>query len=315
MDHRFLRIIKANICLLPGIILLAACVLHVKASGVEELKNIWYETRYYPIYQDGPEWQKHSMEDTFEINNPPYDLLFSMSSDELADLLFESPYLTQLLTYYGEDGCNEYTTFFAFMEHHSEIFYELLRREDGITAILDRYRSSGVDASWLNNTANTDTTKGMYRWWAEIFGSQFMHEYSDVFTEEETDLARLILSEKNSIYDASSGSPLSDGSYFDVSDIEYRTGNTAGMIRAKFLSEDEISEKEKTFIEAAAVTETEEEPEEPASGPEETVSEPAGGEAGGPGDGHIIIYVISGASVLAGFACIVIYIRRRKGIK
>ena len=86
MDHRFLRIIKANICLLPGIILLAAYVLHVKASDVEGLKNIWYETRYYPIYQDGPEWQKHSMEDTFEINNPPYDLLFSMSSDELAEI-------------------------------------------------------------------------------------------------------------------------------------------------------------------------------------------------------------------------------------
>ncbi len=308
MDHRCLRIIKANICLLPGIFLLAAGVLYVKASGIEDLKNTWYETRYYPIYQDGPEWQKHSMEDTFEINNPPYDLLFSMSSDELADLLFESPYLTQLLTYYGEDGCNEYTTFFAFMEHHSDIFYELLRREDGITAILNRYRSSGVDASWLNNTANTDMTKGMYRWWAEIFGSQFMHEYSDVFTEEETDLARLIMSEKNSIYDASSGSPNSDPIYFDVSDIEYRSGNSAGVVRAKFLSEYEISEREKAFNDAAAITGTEEESEEPASGPDDI-------EGNKPGTGRGVIYVLAGASALAVFACVVIYICRRKRIK
>lgn len=300
---------------MPGIILLAAGVLYVNASGIEDLKNAWYETRYYPIYQDGPEWQKHSMEDTFEINNPPYDLLFSMPSDELAYLLFESPYLTQLLTYYGEDGCNEYTTFFAFMEHHSDIFYELLRREDGITAILNRYRSSGVDASWLNNTANTDTTKGMYRWWAEIFGSQFLHEYSDVFTEEETDLARLIMSEKNSIYDASSGSPNSDPIYFDVSDIEYRSGNSAGVVRVKFLSEYEISEREKAFNDAAAITGTEEESEEPASGPEETASGPDDIEGNKPGTGRGVIYVLAGASALAVFACVVIYICRRKRIK
>ncbi len=33
---------------------------------------------------------------------------------------------------------------FSFLELHSDIFYELLRREDGITAILVQYQNSGI---------------------------------------------------------------------------------------------------------------------------------------------------------------------------
>ena len=73
--------------------------LSADAATVDELKSNWNVTRYYPIYEGSPEWQKHSMEDTLEANNPPYELLFDMSSAELATLLFEYPAMPQVTTY------------------------------------------------------------------------------------------------------------------------------------------------------------------------------------------------------------------------
>lgn len=60
-------------CILIVLLTLSTNELYIKASSIDELKNVWYETHYYPIYFGGAEWGKHSMEEMFEINNPPID--------------------------------------------------------------------------------------------------------------------------------------------------------------------------------------------------------------------------------------------------
>lgn len=211
------------------------------SSNDDSLKNTWYETRYYPIYMGGPEWGKHGMEETFDVNNPPLDLLFSMPSDELAALLFESPYLTQMLDYFGEDGHIDYSTMFGFLELHSDIFYELLRREDGIMAILEHYQNGGLDIQWFEDENYDSVDK---KWLAEVFGSQFIRSYSVIFTKEETDLAKQIISEKNNVY---LNTEKANQEYFNVSDIEYHDGNRAGDVRVMYMTQDQISERENSF--------------------------------------------------------------------
>ncbi len=217
----------------------------VWSSNNNPLKNVWYETRYYPIYLGSPEWGKHDMEEMFEVNNPPLDLLLSMPSEELAALLFESPYLNQMLTYYGEDGHIDYSMMFGFLELHSDIFYELLRREDGIAAILVQYQNSGIDSQWFADENYNLSDEEWNKFLSEVFGSQFLHFYSDVFTKEETDMAMQIISEKNSVYLESENA---NSEYFDFSDIEYHTGNNAGEIRVMYLTQEEISDREEKFI-------------------------------------------------------------------
>ena len=223
--------------------------LNVDASNAEDLKNTWYDTHYYPIYQGNSEWQKHSMEDTLEVNNPPYDLLFSMTSEELAKLIFAHPYLPQITSYYNTDGNNDYGQFYLFLELQSDIFYELLRREDGILAILKQYQESGVDSKWFTEEAYFNSENDQNKWYSEIFGSQFLHLYSKIFTKEETDLAKQILSEKNSIYIES---PNAYQEYFDISDIEYYEGNYAGHIRTIYMNADKITERETEFDNAVS---------------------------------------------------------------
>ncbi len=211
------------------------------SSNDDSLKDLWYETRYYPIYMGNPEWGKHNMDEVFGANNPPRDLLLSMPSEELAGLLFESPYLTQMLTYFGEDGHIDYSTMFGFLELHSDIFYELLRREDGIMAILEHYQNSGIDIRWFEDENYDSLDK---KWLAEVFGSQFNRSYSVIFTKEETDLAKQIISEKNNVY---LNTEKANQEYFNVSDIEYHDGNRAGDVRVMYMTQDQISERENSF--------------------------------------------------------------------
>ena len=190
-------------------------------SEETSLKDTWYETHYYPIYPGNDEWGKHNMDEVFDINNPPSDLLDSMPSDELADLLFASPYLEQMLTYYGEDGHIDYSMMFEFLELHSDIFCELLRRDDGITEILKWYQNSGVDLQWFESESYNSSDEERRRFLAEIFGSQFIRSYSGVFTKEETEFAKQIIAEKNDIY---LEAPNADGEYFNTSDIDHSDG-------------------------------------------------------------------------------------------
>lgn len=48
--------------------------------------------------------------------------------------------MSQITSYYGEDGHQNYETFYGFMEINSDIFYELLRRENA----LEKESSEGV---------------------------------------------------------------------------------------------------------------------------------------------------------------------------
>ena len=67
-----------------------------------------------------------------------------------------------------------------------------------------------------------------------------------MFTEEETNLAKQIINEKNEIY---LELPSINQIYFDVSDIDYHDGNSVTDVRTMFLTEEELSEREQKFSE------------------------------------------------------------------
>lgn len=209
----------------------------VNAATAEELKERWYDTRYYPLYYGSEEWQKHGLFDTLDILNPPLDLLLSMSTKELAELMQEYPLMGQMNTYFDTDGNQDYVTFFCFIETNCDIFYELLRREDGITCLLEEYRTHELDVEKFNE----DGAASAQMRDAETFGCQFIRYYAHHFTDSEYALASQIIEEKKELY-----SPLDDRFlyYVDLPEIEPPTGEEVGDIRTNYLSPEEIQEKE-----------------------------------------------------------------------
>lgn len=209
----------------------------VNAATAEELKERWYDTRYYPLYNGSEEWQKHDFFDTLDILNPPLDLLLSMSTKELAELMQEYPLMWQMNTYFDTDGNQDYITFFCFIEINCDIFYELLRREDGITCLLEEYRTHELDMEKLNE----DGAASAQMWDAEKFGCQFIRYYAHHFTDSEYALASQIIEEKKELY-----SLLDDRFlyYVDLPEIEPPTGEKVSDIRTNYLSLEEIWDKE-----------------------------------------------------------------------
>lgn len=212
----------------------------VNAATAEEVKERWYDTRYYPLYQGNEEWQKHNLFDTVDILNPPLDLLLSMSTEELAELMQRYPLMVQITAYFGPDGKQDYITFFVFIELNCDIFYELLRREDGITCLLEEYRTHELDVEKLNENVHS-SLEIEQMWHTEIFGCQFIRYYAHHFTKNEYELASQIIEEKKELYSLFDDRLLY---YFDLPEIEPPTGEEVSDIRTNYLSPEEIQEKE-----------------------------------------------------------------------
>ena len=233
MKKRFRSIIAVFTCFMTCFLNIVA----VNAATAEELKERWYDTRYYPLYDGCEEWENHEYFDytvTLDILNPPSDLLLSMSTEELAGLMQEYPQMWQMMTYFGTDGKMDYDLFFLFVETNCDIFYELLRREDGISCLLEEYRTNELDM-------NEKITSSDQEWLAEVFGCQFIRYYANRFTDDEYALASQIIEEKKKLYSTWDDSSLY---YFDLPEIELPTREEVGSIRTNYLDPEEIQEKE-----------------------------------------------------------------------
>lgn len=174
------------------------------AKTLEELKDVWYETGYYPIYYGNDEWQKHGIVETNDAWNPPFDYLFSLTSDKLAELLLDYPFMMQVHSFRIESDSYDYSQIWAYIESHCYIFYELLRREDGIMSILKAYENSLFDydfyigETWHDWDNNFDA---MCTYYAEINIYHFVEIYFDCFSESERVYAEEILNKKRGYYD------------------------------------------------------------------------------------------------------------------
>lgn len=162
----------------------------------------WYNTRQHPYTWDYEGQRKYDFLDNLDILNPPPDLLLSMSTEELAEFIQEYPLMEQIITYFNIDETQNYDIYFRFLEMFSDAFYELLRREDGITCLLKEYRAHKLNVQMINEwEPEVWSPVGLRKmWYAELIGCQFIRCYAHQFTEYEFEMVSQIIEEKkNSI--------------------------------------------------------------------------------------------------------------------
>ena len=122
-----MKYVKRLFVILILVVLCLANSREAKAADVEGLKEVWYETRYYPVNPESDEWMEYGLEDTLDILNPPEELLHSFSTEELTELMMDYPFLWMLTSY--EYDKMDY--FFDFIEYNCDIYNELMSREIG----------------------------------------------------------------------------------------------------------------------------------------------------------------------------------------
>lgn len=214
-------------------------------ESAQELKKRWYYLRDYPLHWRIEGWHRYDMTDIIDILNPPTDLLLSMSTEELAKLVQEYPFMVQIADYLNTDVTQTYDSYFGFMEMFCDIFYELLRREDGVNCILKEYRIHQLNTQRLDGwdpvEAEWSPLEVELMWYAELFGRLFIQCYAQHFTEDEYMLACQIIEEKKELY-----SQLSDNlfPYFDLAEPKAPSGDKVSMIRTNYLKQADIIAKE-----------------------------------------------------------------------
>ena len=242
------------------------CGMSASAASAGELKGKWREKTEYPVkfldedlHDDGfghmvpkasDEWSEElgrlgATGVTYALN-PPEDVLSGLSSVELAELFLKWPWL-HLVNAYD----TEYDTFFQYAELNSDVFYELLSREDGYACILEAYRNNPFDVD--ENNANPyfnlslDLTEK-----AEIFGCKFIQYYHQNFTQKEYELACEIMKEKAALYEK-----LNDEAdvkrELKLDPIEPPEGDAKELPRANYLTPEQREELWSKMLESGQI--------------------------------------------------------------
>lgn len=192
---RFRRISISVLMLLIGLFLYNEIT--VQASSTEIMKEQWYETHDYPISLESRNVNNYGLTETLDILNPPEDLIHTLTTQELAALMMDYPYLWVL----GSYDYNERDYFFDFVEENCAIYNELLSREDGIVCLLNEYQNTDFNVRlynenpyiiWENNPVVN----------AEVFGCQFIVYNLNTFNDVEMELCYEIVNEKTKLYSA-----------------------------------------------------------------------------------------------------------------
>ncbi|MCR4960471.1 MAG: hypothetical protein K6A74_03385 [Lachnospiraceae bacterium] len=165
-----MKIIKYVVISILAIVLL--CLLPpytAEASNVIQMKKAWYSTKSFPINPNHPLWRRLDLEDNFTILNPPKDVLNELSSEDLAKLMMKYPHLWVLTSY----DYREKDVFWDYLRNNCDIYNEILKREDGIAALLNEYKETDFNASMLNGDPMSVFGYNP-KINAEVFGCQFV---------------------------------------------------------------------------------------------------------------------------------------------
>lgn len=156
-------------------------------------EDIWRESQTYPLTMEEIDDLLIGLTDAISISNPPLVMIETFSTEKLAELMMKYPMLWLLTSYSYAD-----MDLFWGLIQSSEIYNELLRREDGKMCLLKEYRAQAFD-----DAANYGEDFGYQHYGSihgEVFGCQFILHYWDSLSEEELQLANEIIAEKQEVY-------------------------------------------------------------------------------------------------------------------
>lgn len=173
---------------------------------------------------ESDEWMKYGLEDTLDILNPPEELLHSFSTEELAELMMDYPYLWVLTSY----EFDKMDTFFCYLDN-CDIYNELMSRDDGVSCLLKEYQKSDFNV----NLCNEDP----YMVWgynpmanAEVFGCKFIVYNSSDFDKEEYELCYQVMLEKTDLYSALNDNIAKKYLSFKEQPIIYYVADSADLV-------------------------------------------------------------------------------------
>ncbi|MBO4679421.1 MAG: hypothetical protein J5626_07100 [Lachnospiraceae bacterium] len=166
------------------------------SRDVTPTRNIWWETKFFPIQPRTDEWKQYSVAEIYEIMNPPEEMMDYFSTKELAELMAQ---------WHDANGFDYLYMYFDALEEKSLIFRTLLERPDGIHWMLKTYEACNTAVENGEISYRPMFGEDGYDWheddWAEQFFIEFIDLYFYTFSDDDVALYNTVIEEKQARYE------------------------------------------------------------------------------------------------------------------
>lgn len=154
------------------------------SAGAVDAVSEWQTTDgyKYPLTPDDTDWAELSYHEQLEACNMPEDMLADCSTEELADLVLDYPFLVDILAYENSDFA------IAHLIDTSNICKEFFSREGSVDVLLNKYDELHVDYTGLLNTSDS-TSATDCGYFSEVFLQTYFASIIDSLSNKQ--LARL----------------------------------------------------------------------------------------------------------------------------
>ena len=162
------------------------------SAGAVDAVSEWQTTDgyKYPLTPADTDWAELSYHEQLEACNMPEDMLADCSTEELADLVLDYPFLVDILAYENSDFA------IAHLIDTSNICKEFFSRGNAVDVLLEKYDELHVDYTGLLNTSNS-TSSADCGYFSELFLQTYFASIIDSLSDQQLNKLSYIVNEKH----------------------------------------------------------------------------------------------------------------------
>lgn len=152
------------------------------SSSKFDFQDEWKNKKSYPVLPQDEDWSALSYSELLEACNMPDELVDQCSTDKLADLVLEYPFLIDTLCFETAHQGIDY------LKTHSNICEEYFSRDDSINILLQKYEDLEVNYEMLKDKSVKDKSKNPWKdsqYIKELFFQMYFAVKADTLDEKQ----------------------------------------------------------------------------------------------------------------------------------
>lgn len=152
------------------------------SSSKFDFQDEWKNKKTYPVLPQDEDWSALSYIELLEACNMPDELVDQCSTDKLADLVLDYPFLIDTLCFETAQQGIDY------LKTHSNICEEYFSRDDSINILLQKYEDLEVNYEMLKDKSVKDKSKNPWKdsqYIKELFFQMYFAVKADTLDEKQ----------------------------------------------------------------------------------------------------------------------------------
>lgn len=161
---------------------------------LNNVAEAWEENKTYPVVPGDGTWEKLSYLQQLEATNMPQNMLTNLTTDELANLVLDYPFLIDVVTFETSEMAIEH------LKNTSNICNEFFSRSNSVNIMLNKYNELQVNYNMLINKSSENSNDVVKEsgYTKELFLQTYFAEKGDLLDKSQKEVLQTIVQDKHS---------------------------------------------------------------------------------------------------------------------